>query len=36
VAAALALYLTLPHRLTMVPSWVLPSLEGSFFCSRSR
>jgi uncharacterized membrane protein len=27
VAAALALYLTLPHRLTMVPSWVLPSLE---------
>jgi hypothetical protein len=27
VAAALALYLTLPHRLTMVPSWVLPALE---------
>jgi uncharacterized membrane protein len=27
VAAALALYLTLPHRLTMVPSWVLPGLE---------
>jgi uncharacterized membrane protein len=27
VAAALALYLTLPHRLTMVPPWVLPALE---------
>jgi uncharacterized membrane protein len=27
VAVALALYLTLPHRLTMVPSWVLPGLE---------
>jgi uncharacterized membrane protein len=27
VAAALALYLTLPHRLTMGPSWVLPALE---------
>jgi len=27
VAAALALYLTLPHRLTMGPSWLLPALE---------
>jgi uncharacterized membrane protein len=27
VGGALALYLTLPHRLTMVPSWVLPTLE---------
>jgi uncharacterized membrane protein len=27
VAVALALYVTLPHRLTMVPSWVLPGLE---------
>lgn len=28
VAAALALYVTLPHRLTMGPSWVLPALES--------
>jgi uncharacterized membrane protein len=27
VAAALALYLTLPHRLTMGPAWLLPALE---------
>jgi uncharacterized membrane protein len=28
VASALALYLTLPHRLTMGPGWVLPALEA--------
>jgi uncharacterized membrane protein len=27
VAAALTLYLTLPHRLTMGPTWLLPALE---------
>jgi uncharacterized membrane protein len=27
VAAALGLYLTLPHRLTMGPAWLLPALE---------
>ena|SRR5919198_165276 len=27
VAASLALYLTLPHRLTMGPAWLLPALE---------
>jgi hypothetical protein len=27
VAAALALYVTLPHRLTMGPSWIVPALE---------
>ena len=27
VAAALALYVTLPHRLTMGPAWLLPALE---------
>jgi uncharacterized membrane protein len=28
VATALALYVTLPHRLTMGPSWLLPALES--------
>jgi uncharacterized membrane protein len=28
VATALSLYLTLPHRLTMGPPWVLPGLEA--------
>jgi uncharacterized membrane protein len=28
VATAIALYVTLPHRLTMGPAWILPGLEG--------
>jgi hypothetical protein len=28
VAGALGLYVTLPHRLTMGPSWLLPAAEA--------